>query len=1110
MRDSTGVRAGGPRRPSRIPGHRAIIDVILVTATLTAPSLCLADATDDYNLSLQMYKQERWQQTVDLLTGFLKAAPEHEKAANAKLYLGQSLVHLRKFDEARPVFRDFVRKHPEHRDASLGKYRVAECSYFLDDYPTARKEFRDFLDTAPADHALLKWALLYLGESELRLKNMQDAADAFEQLLTQFPDSPLVDDARFGLARAYESLERRQEAIELYRKLAENEQGLRAADAQFNLSARLFEDQQFAEAAASFDAVVTKFPDSSLAPLAQLNSGFSHYHQGDHAAAIESFTRVREDDKYGSTARYWIGLSQKSLGQFDQAAETLLAAYEADEDQPLAASMLFYAGESKLGAKAYDESLPLFLKVFEKWPESEQADDALHSAVEAALLAGKVTEAEQIRRQFVEQFPNSGLQLPVELLHGRVLLARGDELAEEGTDDSQAKSKQAYERGVETFQKVLQESTIPQTQSMARLQLARAYDRLRDYDRLVETLEPLASAASTEAAGDEELRALVMQSNGWLSLKKFDRALETGKQYIARRPQGEDVSEALANITLSLANLGEWEETQTSLARLREGDDPKLADRIAYEVAELAYDNNRFESAATLFETVVEHGAEGEFYVPSVSGYAYCLHKEGLAALDAAKGLKEGGEQIDGTARLADALRKFEEAASWFGRLRELAAAKFDPLVESNAAYMQGLSLRLAKRGEQATEVFLPAIEQFSLTDEVSNPTEQQLNVAMNAFLMARQAAQTFTELSQVDQADKTYDTAYETLKRQPVERQQGLDVLINEWALLHYGVNQFDRAAELFKLLIEEQPESEWADDARYLIAENDFFADKWEPARDALLALVQEPETDDFVREKALILIVDSAAFLDDWATVQTTAQTLRDTFPNGENRWYAEYRLGEAALRSGDSAAAASALSALLEQRTTPAFAEAEWLPSAWLLLAESQLALKLYPDAEQTVAKFRQENPDSKFTYQFDDVLGRRFKNEARFDEAREAFQRVIDSSDGKGTETAAKSQFFIGETWLTQANAFKDDAEQARKAYEQAFLAYYKVLLYDYPEWRAPALLLAGKCDEALKRPDGAKKSYQQLLNDYPDTEFATEARERLDDLQKRFPETQTP
>ncbi|MEZ6051613.1 MAG: tetratricopeptide repeat protein [Planctomycetaceae bacterium] len=1083
--------------------------VMMAMGVWLAPIICLADATDDYNLALQLYKAEQWQPASDSLIAFLKANPDHEKAPNAQLYLGQALVHLRKFTEARPVFRDFVRRYSDHRDIDLARYRTAECSYFVDDFPTARKEFREFLDKAPPDHTLTKWALLYLGETELRLENMRDAADAFEQLQNQFGDSPLNEDARFGLARAYEALDRKQDAISLYRQLAENAQGARAADAQFNLSARLFEDQQFEEAASSFDTVVARFPESGLAPLAQLNAGFSRYHLGDLPAAIESFAKVQDDAKYGTTAQYWIGLSQKSLGQFDQAAETLLALYHKDENQPLAESMLFHAADSKLGAKAYDESMPLFLTVADKWPTGDLADDALHSAVEAALLAGKVNEAEQIRRRFVEQFPASGLQIPMELLHGRVLLARGDELAAEGTEASVEKSRQAYQLAADTLQKVLNESTIPQTQTMARLQLARAYDRLEDYEQLVKVLDPLASETANGEASEDHLRALVMQSNGWLALKNFDRTLESARRYLSQRPQGDDAGEAMANVALALANIGEWAEATETLNRLREANVPQLASRITYEVAELAYDAGRFEPAAVMYDAVVQQGADNEFFVPSVSGYAYSLHNRGIAELEAAKELKEEGEGIDGASSLKDAVKLLEQAAGAFAQLRELAAGKDDPAVEANAAYMQGLSLRLAKLSQQAVDVFLPAMTRFALSAEVTSPTEQQFTLGMTAFRMARDAARTFTEMGNTDEADKAYETAYQQLKLQPVDRQQDLDVLINEWALLHYG-KDYDRSAELFALLIEERPESEWADDARYLIAENDFFSERWEPARDAFLAIIQSDSTDDFVRKKALTLLVDSAAQLDDWETVKSTAETLRNTYPDDKERYYAEYRIGESALRTGNNEVAEAVLSAVLEHRDAPELADANWLPSAWHLLAEAQLALKKSGAVDQTVTLFKQENPESPYTYQFDDVLGRRFKNKAQFDEARHAFQAVIDSKDGQGTETAAKAQFFIGETWLTQAIAIKDDAEKARRAYEEAFLAYYRVLLYDFPQWRAPALLQAGQCDEALQRWDGAKKSYQQLLTEYPETEYAKQASPRLEDLLQRFPETKTP
>ncbi|MGE0377109.1 MAG: tetratricopeptide repeat protein [Planctomycetaceae bacterium] len=1084
-------------------------------ALVAIPQDCCGDSTDDYNLALQLYKQDRWERAAAQLERFLSDAPNHEKAPLAKLYLGQSLVHLREFAKARPVFRDFVRSHPEHGEIALAMYRVGECSYFLNDSPQARKELRDFLGKVPADHELAQWALQYLGETELRLGNMSEAASAFEQLLSRFKESPLAEEGRFGLARAYDSLDRTAEAVALYRQVAGNPQSPRAAEAQFSLAARLFRDKQYAEAATEFETVAQRFPQHNLVPLATLNSGFSHFHLREYPAAMGAFAKVEADDKLGRTARFWIALSRKSQGEYEPAGELLISLYREDEQQPLAESLLFHAADCKLRTKAYAEAATLFVDAADRFPNGELADDALHSAIEAALLARDFQQAEGLHDRFAKQFPGSGLELPSDLLYGRVLLARGDTLSAETAGAKAEQAQQAYRQAAETFLRVLETSKLPKTQTVARLHLARAWDRLENYERLIETLDPLAQQALAQDATDEQIRALVMQSNAWLALKNYDRALETAQKYLDRRPQGDDAAEAWANAAIARAHRGEWEPAADAIERLQGRGDPGLTGRISYEIAELAYDQGRWETAQSLYERVLEPGPESEFYVPSVSGLAYSLHESARAALSAAEQAKANGTAIDGTAELSRAISQFDDAAEWFGKLSVLAGRGHDARVQSNAAFMQGLSLKLARRLEPAAELLAAAGQQFSLPKDVSNPSPEQLEAALNAFRAWKEAARTYVVLGQTAQADESYRAAYEELHRQPAEQRGDLDLIVNEWALLHYNTEQFERSDELFRLLIRETPDSKWADDARLLLAESDYFADRFEQARDAFREILSNPATDEFVRKRALLLLVDSAAELEDWKQVSEAAGTLRklllEQSPESADRWYLEYRLAEAALRGGEPESAAVQLKSLVDGQSGTSVAEETWFPNVWLMLSEAQLRLKDYASVEQTVTQFKQHNPESPFTYQLDDVLGRRYKNEGRFDESREAFQRVIDSLHGRGTETAAKAQFLIAETFLTQANSFrKEDPARAQQLYDDAFLAYFRVLQYDFPQWQAPALLMAGKCDEALTRSSGAKKSYQQLIADYPQTEYAEQARERLADLERRFPSATTP
>ena len=111
----------------------------------------------------------------------------------------------------------------------------------------------------------------------------------------------------------------------------------------------------------------------------------------------------------------------------------------------------------------------------------------------------------------------------------------------------------------------------------------------------------------------------------------------------------------------------------------------------------------------------------------------------------------------------------------------------------------------------------------------------------------------------------------------------------------------------------------------------------------------------------------------------------------------------------------------------------------------------------------------------------------------FNEARAAFQKVLDDAHSRGTETAAKAQLMIAETWWNQ------------QKYDVAQREYLKVyhLHSKYPAWQAPALLQAGLCDEQLGQWQNAVDAYEELIRKFPKTEPAARAADRLRTARQR-------
>ena len=115
------------------------------------------------------------------------------------------------------------------------------------------------------------------------------------------------------------------------------------------------------------------------------------------------------------------------------------------------------------------------------------------------------------------------------------------------------------------------------------------------------------------------------------------------------------------------------------------------------------------------------------------------------------------------------------------------------------------------------------------------------------------------------------------------------------------------------------------------------------------------------------------------------------------------------------------------------------------------------------------------------------MGWSLANQAEFEQARDSYRKVLRNPAAERTETAAKAQCMIAETFYHQKN------------WQEALREYMKVeILYDFPYWQSISLIQAAKCHEALGERKEAVALYQQVIEKYPKTEQAAEAAKLLD------------
>lgn len=1013
--------------------------LILVCST---PAWLHAADDDDYKIARGLYDEKRWELAAKRFRSFLEEHPQHPKAALARLFLGLALVSAEDFQGAREELRRFAKDYPQDRNLPNAAYRIAECSYMLNDLPAAEREFTEFLKLAP-QHALTEWALPYLGDTQLRLNEPEDAAATFQRALELHPEGRMAEDARFGLARAYELSNQNEQALQIYEQLAANRQGRRADQSQMKVGSHHFAAQEYAESAEAYDALATQFPQSALIPLSRLNAGYAYFQLGDYPQAIARFEDAARDQEQADAARFWIGLAYRRQNEFSRAAEAFQQALTEHPKSPLAPQMLYQLASCQYRAADYQAARTNFLRLVDDYPQEETADDSLYYAAEAALLQNQLDEVQTLLERFNQQYPNSPLFMRNELLAARLAAARG------GVEN--------VEQASAGFESVIQRSRVEETRALARLYYARLLQQQKEDQRAVTVLQPLLEQLMSTGDRSAFAEALVLAAVSQLQIGNFADARRSAERYLQLEPGGPQTREALELQALATAQLGDFQATVPLLQQLRQQAGQKDRwQQTQLEVAELAYQQEEWAQAAVLFQELVDETAAAaddtggqDLQARGLSGLAWCEYQQ-----------KHTQQASDLFARVAHEYPEHELAPE--------------------AGFMHATALRSLQKDEEAADAFRDVFRRYLPETAVASGTELD-GAARRSYEAGKAAAQLYGALSKFEEADAVYS---DLIDRFPKATEA--PTILEQWALLNLDAQDYEQSDALFRRLVTEYPQSDRTDNAALQLAESELVNGQIDTATESFRRLSNEPSADEGVREQATYRLISILAENQDWKQVSELAGNFRTRFPKSRFLKEVTFRLGEAQLNQNDPQSALQTLQQLVKESPAEELVGTEWFPHVWVVMAEAHLRLKQYSELDNLLTQVQEEFPQLPTQYRLDEIAGRSLKNRSRFSEARAAFERVIDSEQGAGTETAARSQFLIAETWLLE------------KKYKEALEGYLSVRIrYDYPEWEAAALFQAGQCDETLKQWDKARDDYQKLIAEFPESDLAPRAAERL-------------
>ena len=984
-----------------------------------------------------------------LLAVLLAAASVRGDEADEQFALAAGHYARQHWKLAVEEFHRFVAGFPNHPKVNQGIYQLAEAQVQLGHADEAIKNLLLYLERDPAG-AFARQALFRLGETEHLTGKHDDAKKHLEAFRAAHPNDNLNAYVLPYLGRIALAKGDAAAAEKLFRDALQRfPAGRLQDDCRLGLARALEKLNQLEEPQQLYAAVAGK-TGNPLAGEAQFRLGILQYTLGKYDQAIETFaafdTRLPQSD-WKSRARIGHGWALRKLGRLDEAKQRFQSV---SADAKYGMEARYWLGLTEKVQGQWQAAAKTLLDAAAADPKHELAPAMTFHAGEALSQVGDAASAVKQFDQVIASAPQ-GNEWIDHAWRGRIQVALN------------AGDHATVDRLVAEFDQRLPAS--PLVKHVRRLHGRSLLER-KNFEAAAKLLEPLATAG---AKSEQSLEDRYLLAAAYEGLKRYDESLSLALPVIdaAKGQLKTDAQLLLGSVLIAKRQFKEAIAPLEAFAATKPAGDPAL--KVGSELAICYARTGQLAKAKQLYGELSEKFAKHPLLATTAAQLAE-------AALDAKDW--EWSEQLSGRIRTgdgsADADLKGLSVLGWSqykaGKLAEAAATFEQVLAKNPPAAVAGEVALVRGQALEKLEQHEAALGMYDLIVD-KHPTAVQ---HADALLYA---ARLRDKLRQGPQAAALYERLAKEYRQYPRR-----DAVLYEWAWVLQDLNKGDEAAGLFESVRKEYPQSRFAPDATYRLAQRAFLAKQYDAAKKLtaeVLAGKAEPE----VREFARYLDGQIAVAEQKWDEVRRAFEALVKEFPESRQRLVAEYWIAETFYRQGEYQEAGRRFDELARQ--TQANRET-WHGMIALRRAQVLAQEKKWNAAYEVAAKIETQYPKFEQQYEADYLLGRCLHDRAELQAARAAFERVVKSPQGAKTETAAMAQWMIGETYFHQKNYEAAIREYARLEYG-----------YAYPAWQAAAALQSGKCHELQGERKEAERCYARVIKDYPDTQFAKEAAERL-------------
>ena len=888
----------------------------LVVAMLlgVATALHAAPVDEAFQIAARHYEARAWQEAADAFAAAARAADEagdKQRAATARFYAGEALVQQGHFDQGRRRLEEFLDEAPGHRSARTALFRIGECLLLAGDASAAIARLEQFRTTYPSDE-LNAFVLAYLGDMNLRAGKPEEALGRYELGLREFPTGPMAAHCRFGVGRASESLDKLDEAAAAYRQVAER--------------------------------------GGSLADDATLQLATVQHRQGDHQAAeqaLAAFDAEHRASPLRPQALFWRGQAQIAAGKAAEAAVSLRTAIEALGEQHAGAMHHLALADALRQAGELTQADETYRRVLDRWPDADEADDALCGRLAIAEQEQNAERAESLAGELIRRFPQSPHVAAAQFTQARLLVMRQDYVAAEpilealvaveGANRDQgryllglAQLGQGKHEAALTSVEAIETDSLELTAAVREVRAA-ALVGLARYDDAGPLLEQLLADAADESVKIRWRTHLIVAHHKLGDLQAAAAQLDALPHAALAQPDAASAALAVAELSYRQGDHPLAKKWFTALSQ------PPAAETVrSTALAGLAWTQLALESksdSAATFERVLRDYPESPLAAEAamMRGHALAQQGEHNAALTAYRLVIDkyaDSPQLPAAllaaGRLHDALDQDREAAELLVRL----VGDFPDFDQRDAAiYALGWTLADQAKHDEAQAQFAAITQQFPASPYWADATYRQ----------AQHAAGQKDHAVAADLADRIIAVDC------PAE--------IHEYALFLRGqsaaaLSQWNDVALFMARLVAEHPSTKFRPQAEFWQAEADFRKGEFAAACEKFERLADGADSGAALFAQVPLRIVQCLVQEKRWAEAIERAEAAMTEEDNDRQRHELDYLLGRALASQGKLDDARKAYERVI---ASPHAAGTETAAAAQWMIGESHFHQKNYSAA-----------------------------------------------------------------------------------------------------------------------------------------------------------------